>query len=330
LLDEYRITFYQAQIPHILMHIYLAPMQGCTDATFRTLMRKYFGGVELMFTPFLRLEHGELRRRDRRELQALADEPQTIPQILPKNGDEARRLIELVAGSGQWRIDINMCCPFPPVVKSGRGAALLVTPVAAGEILEVTEEYPDLTFSVKLRSGVDDDAAAQELLPMLNKASLAHVTLHPRTARQQYRGVPSAEVFARFYQGSAHPVVYNGDVTTMAQARELMRRYPSLGAVMMGRALVAHPDLLLAGATLPERLERLRLFHQAFYAACESQLSGKAQVLAKMQSFWQMFLPDADRKLRKKILKTRRLEAFEAYTSLLLNDTMLCFPSIKG
>lgn len=311
------------------MQIYLAPMQGYTDATFRTLIRKFFGGVEIMFTPFMRLEHGELRQRDHRELIASAEEPQTIPQILPKDGEEARKLIEWVRNSGQNCVDINMCCPFPPVVNSGRGAGLLTRQTAVGEILEVMAENPKMTFSIKLRAGVEEYSSAEALLPLLNKARLSHVTLHPRTALQQYRGTPSAESFTRFYRFSAHPVVYNGDVDSKLRVEELAQRYTSLKAVMIGRALVAHPDLLLGEITPTERMERLRAFHLALFSAYDSHLSGQAQLLAKMRSFWQLFLPDADKKLRKKILKTRSLEAFNAYTSRLLADTSLCFPSIK-
>ena len=39
-----------------------------------------------------------------------------------------------------------------------------------------------------------------------------------------------------------------------------------------------------------------------------------------MQSFWKLFLPDADRKLRKKILKTRKPDAFRAYTAEILSS----------
>ena len=64
-------------------------MQGYTDHVFRMALHRCFGVVDTMFTPFMRLEGGKLRRRDERDLQQLAAEPATVPQILPKNFDEA-------------------------------------------------------------------------------------------------------------------------------------------------------------------------------------------------------------------------------------------------
>lgn len=37
-------------------------MQGYTDHTFRMALHRCFGGVDTMFTPFMRLEGGKLRR----------------------------------------------------------------------------------------------------------------------------------------------------------------------------------------------------------------------------------------------------------------------------
>ena len=54
-------------------------MQGYTDHTFRMALHRCFGGVDTMFTPFMRLEGGKLRRRDERELQLLSGEPATVP-----------------------------------------------------------------------------------------------------------------------------------------------------------------------------------------------------------------------------------------------------------
>ena len=75
-------------------------MQGYTDHTFRMALHRCFGGVDTMFTPFMRLEGGKLRRRDERDLQQLAAEPATVPQILPKNFDEALAMAHTIAAAG--------------------------------------------------------------------------------------------------------------------------------------------------------------------------------------------------------------------------------------
>jgi len=45
------------------MEIYFAPLQGFTDFVFRNSHAKYFKGVNRYFTPFLRVENGEIRKK---------------------------------------------------------------------------------------------------------------------------------------------------------------------------------------------------------------------------------------------------------------------------
>ena len=300
--------------------IYLAPMQGYTDHFFRLALHRCFGGVDMMFTPFMRLEDGALRRRDEKELALLAAEPCTVPQILPKDASEALALSRRLVEGGATRIDINMSCPFVPVVKSGRGAGVFASASAVEQVLSVTEQMPEVTFSLKLRLGIDDARGWQEHISAINGARLSHVSMHARTAGQQYAGDAQRDEFARFFEACSHPCVYNGDVHTIGEAEQVASQYEGLHAVMIGRALVARPHLLAEGLPEGERMERLRDFYHSLSEVYEQHLCGTAQWLDKMQSFWRLFLPDADRRLRKKILKTRKPEAFRAYVEELLSS----------
>ena len=294
-------------------------MQGYTDHTFRMALHRCFGGVDTMFTPFMRLEGGKLRRRDERDLQQLAAEPATVPQILPKNFDEALAMAHTIAAAGLKRIDINMSCPFVPVMKSGRGASLLASASAVGDVLKVADHMPDIEFSLKIRLGLKSfDDLAHDVVDVVNNARLGYVIVHARTAADQYDGEANREAFTRFYERCRHKVVYNGDVDSLQRAAELQRLFPELHAVMIGRAIVARPYLLVPEADEQERLERLCRFYEAVAGACEQSSCGDVQWLDRMQSFWKLFLPDADRKLRKKILKTRKPDAFRAYTAEIL------------
>ena len=299
--------------------IFLAPMQGYTDHVFRVALHRCFDGVDMMFTPFMRLEGGALRSRDSRELAAVMAEPCTVPQILPKNEQEAMALCRLVRDAGATRIDINMSCPFPPVVKSGRGAGLLASADEVRRVLSVTEQMPDVEFSLKLRLGIDSAEGWREHIAAINEARLSHVSMHLRTASQQYQGVADADDFAEFFAACAHPCVYNGDVDSVARAEQIAERYSGVRAVMIGRALVAHPHLLAEGLPRAEQLERLRDFYDTLSQTYRERLCGDMQWLDKMQSLWHLFLPDADKKLRKKVLKTRKPDAFAAYAAELLS-----------
>ena len=89
--------------------IHFSPLQGYTDRIYRNAFAHYFGGVEVYYTPFIRVEKGALRKRDLRDI-----EPETntvadlIPQILPGSADEFRLLTDAVGGKGYRQIDINL------------------------------------------------------------------------------------------------------------------------------------------------------------------------------------------------------------------------------
>lgn len=44
--------------------IHFAPLQGYTEAIYRNAHDAFFGGVDTYYTPFVRLEKGNFRRRD--------------------------------------------------------------------------------------------------------------------------------------------------------------------------------------------------------------------------------------------------------------------------
>ena len=48
--------------------IHFAPLQGYTEAIYRNAHDAFFGGVDTYYTPFVRLEKGNFRRRDDRQL----------------------------------------------------------------------------------------------------------------------------------------------------------------------------------------------------------------------------------------------------------------------
>lgn len=108
--------------------IYFAPLQGFTDAAYRKAHRAVCGGVEAYYAPFLRLEHGELRRRDVREVspptQGESEGGSLIPQLIASDVEEFRLLTKVLTDKGYRHIDINMGCPFPMQTRLGRGAGV--------------------------------------------------------------------------------------------------------------------------------------------------------------------------------------------------------------
>ncbi|MBQ4377260.1 MAG: tRNA-dihydrouridine synthase family protein, partial [Bacteroidales bacterium] len=197
------------------MNHFFAPLQGYTHAAYRRLHHELVGGIAAYYTPFIRWEHGVVRNKDLRDvsLEACAGVP-TIPQIIARDLDEMCRLCDLLQTIGWQRIDLNLGCPFPMQTGAGRGSGLLPHPDRVWALIEEMRGRREVRFSVKMRLGLDTADECLQLLPMLNESCLSHIVLHPRTGRQQYRGVPNREAFAAFYEECRLPLVYNGDVAT--------------------------------------------------------------------------------------------------------------------
>lgn len=300
------------------MNIYFAPLQGYTEDTFRRTHHMVCGGVEEYFTPFLRLEHGEVRSKDRRDIKAErnAGVPVT-PQIICGSGREAAQLIDTVLEEGYDRIDLNMGCPFPLQTRHGHGAGILPHPDAVRDVCDTLQRYPDVAFSVKMRLGLSDKDEWKAILPILNDAPLRHITLHPRIGEQQYRGEADLEAFEAFAQQCRKPLIYNGDLQSAADISKLAARFPMLSGVMIGRGLLARPTLAreyAEGRELPEAevIAALLKMHDMMHEHYRTFIPTEAAVLQKLRTFWDYTEPTIGHKAAKKLKKAGNLRNYLA------------------
>lgn len=281
-------------------------MQGYTDAVYRRAHCECVGGVDEYYTPFVRIEKGEVRRKDLKDSDPASNaNVPMVAQVIAKDCDEFARLCDALQGQGWSRIDLNMGCPFPMQVKAGRGSSLLQHPDRVGEILREMLRRPEVTFSVKMRLGqecVDEGAA---LMPIINDMPLLHVTLHPRLGRQQYKGMPDREAFRRFYEECKHPMVYNGDITEPAQMAELRGEFPRLKGFMLGRGLLARPWML----SDKNPHEVIREMHAIVYRHATEHLCGDSQILSRLHAFWEYV--DIPHKQQKAIMKSTTLRRYD-------------------
>lgn len=297
-----------------MLPIHFAPLQGYTEAPYRLIHHEVCGGIDSYYTPFIRLEHGQIRKKDLREaLPGNNVGIQTVPQVIASSAEEFRTLCLKLTEAGHRRIDINMGCPFPLQTRLGRGSGIWLYPERVEEILMAAKELTasaQLEFSLKMRLGQEDPSESLALLGLINDTPLMHVTLHPRVGRQQYKGELLMDVFERFYAESAHPLILNGDITTLSQMQELEAHYPKLGGLMLGRGLLARPTLAAeyeAGKALTddEVKQRVLTMHRQLLAHYQERIEGgDAQLLQKMHSFWDYMEPLFGHKPVKKVLKS--------------------------
>lgn len=292
------------------MNLYFAPLQGFTTAAYRRIHHSIWGGITQYFTPFVRVEKGAFRRKD---LNDIAPENNTdtpvVPQMLPGNADELCLSAELFLSQGYRQADINMGCPFPPIALHGRGSGILPHRDKVAEILQATEKYPEMKFSVKMRLGWQSPDDWRNIIDTLNNTPLQHITLHPRIGKVQYKGCVDNEQFAAFLEQCNHPVIYNGDINSIEEIEHLQILYPQLAGVMIGRGLLARPYLSAPIAYNVQHkvatiINTTREFHHRLYNELASTSQGDSQLLSRTHAMWQYLLPHAPRKERKAIVKS--------------------------
>lgn len=307
-----------------MLPVLFAPLQGYTEDVYRRAHLKLCGGVAEYYTPFMRLEHAEVRRKDRFDM--LPEHNEGVPLVIQViAGDAAELRILLDAVRSAWhpdeehrqRVDLNMGCPFPLQVRHGKGAGLIAHPERLQAIVDEMCAAADFEFSVKMRLGIEGADEWRSVLPFLNDAPLRHLTLHPRVARQQYGGVPLMDAFEDFRAACLHPLIYNGDITSIDEIQRLEERYPDLAGVMIGRGLLARPTLAREytdGTALTDQdvIATLLRLHDALHESYASRIPGESQLLAKLRTFWDYAEPALGRKAWKKFHKAGNMKNYLA------------------
>ena len=312
-----------------MIKILFAPLQGYTTSIYRKAHAEIFGGVDAYYAPFLRIENGLPREKDLRDLEnASCTIFKVVPQIIANSASEFRMLAEAILQKGFTEIDFNMGCPFPMQVNRHRGAGILNDIHAVQEIMDEIKKMSGpktgtapVKFSVKMRLGQESPDEAFALLPILNDAPLAHITLHPRLGKQQYKGAIDFNSFERFYNECRLPLVYNGDITTVAQINELEHKHPKLIGVMIGRGLLARPSLAeehKSSATTPQDLlDKILQMHQLIFDNACKTYQGDSQILSHTQTFWDYLEPNIPKKIFKKIKKAGNIGEYMEAVALL-------------
>lgn len=308
--------------------IHFAPLQGYTEAIYRNAHAACFGGVDTYYTPFIRLEKGNFRHKDVRDLGAEKNRaPHLVPQLIASTKEKAEIILALFIEKGYKEADINLGCPFPLLAKRHNGSGMLPYPEEVKSLLELVPQYPQISFSVKMRLGWEDLQECGKVVDLLNDIPLRQVTMHPRLGKQQYKGEVDLEGFTAFFDACKHPVVYNGDITRLEDIQRITERFPKLAGIMIGRGLLARPALALEYKenrvlSNEEYMSKLKTLHLTVMNEYTEQLQGgDMQLVTKMKDFWEYLMPEADRKFAKAIRKSTSLNKYQQAVSSFFNQS---------
>ena len=227
------------------MKYYLAPMEGLTDSVYRTVHHKIFGGVDRYYTPFLSpTEVHRLTPREVRELDPANNPAPTVPQLLCKNADDFLWMSGEIAARGYGEVNLNLGCPSGTVTAKKKGSGLLAETDMLEQFLDRIYAACPIDISIKTRIGYQDADELEDILAIYNKYPVKELTVHPRTGKEMYRGVPHLDAYEYVCKNTDIPLCYNGNVSTRADAAYIAERFPKTEAIMLGRGLLSCPALL--------------------------------------------------------------------------------------
>lgn len=241
----------------------LAPMAGVGNWVFRLICARL--GARIVGVEFVNCRNIDNNSRKTRHLLDFSDAEiyrRTGSSLLAAqiygNDPEmiasgARRFEEL----GSQLVDINFGCSVPRIVEKGSGAAYLRDLDRLFQAVHLTVEAVRVPVTVKTRIGWDADAInILEVVRRVEQAGARAIAIHARTVRQKYAGKSDWSWIARAKEIAAIPVIGNGDVLSVEDARAMCEQ-TGCDAVMIGRAAMANPWIFSGrnGASLTERID---------------------------------------------------------------------------
>lgn len=272
--------------------IVLAPIKGYTDPLWRSCYFKYFKGVDKVVTPFLLLSEYNRAKKGYfpKFLPELQQGIDVVPQFLVKKGETLLDAAEIMYDMGVKEFNLNMGCPAPAIIKKDRGSGLLKSLDSTKKLLDTVVPRIKGDFTVKIRTGIDDNSLLPQIIELLNSYKLKEVIIHPRFAKQLYNGTPDMDAFNYGYTHSVNPVSYNGDVYNCEDFSNITNKYPNISSVMIGRGILRDPFLpeIIKSGRNPsenERKSRLLEFIEDLDSRCKNSYSKEITAFSRIKSF---------------------------------------------
>ena len=237
--------------------VFLAPMAGVSDVAMRRIAVKWGAGVavgEMVSSDLSLYQSNKTSQRLQHDQSAGIRSIQLVGNDSLKLAEAAKLNVDL----GAEIIDINMGCPAKKVCKKAAGSALLADPSLVEDILGEVVNASTVPVTLKIRTGVDrTQRNGVEIAKIAERCGVSMLTVHGRTRADRFNGEAEHETTKAIVNAVGIPVIANGDIRDLDQARKVLA-YTSADGIMIGRAANGAPWLpgviaagLAAGVSVP-------------------------------------------------------------------------------
>ena len=313
------------------MKYYLAPMEGITGYIYRNAYEKFFHNIDKYFTQFIVANKSKsLKTKELRDVLPENNKNMNIvPQILTNDSEDfivtSKRLEQL----GYNEVNLNLGCPSGTVVSKNRGAGFLALRDELDRFLEEIFTLNNMKISIKTRIGKDSSDEFYELIKIYNKYPLEELIIHPRTRNDFYGNKPNLDVFKDALSLSKAEVCYNGDIFTANNYNNLVKEFPKVRKVMLGRGILANPGLIgeiKEGTFIDKKV--LKEFHDEILNNYIELFKEEKNAIFRMKELWgyMIYIFSDNKKYAKKIKKAQKLREYNEAVSSLFQEQEI----IKG
>lgn len=220
-------------------NIFLAPMAGVTDKSYRKVCKEM--GAGLVYTEMISSRavfHDDTKTK---LLMNIEGEKRPIAYQIFGSDEESMAYTARYLEDKADIIDINMGCPAPKVVKNGDGSKLLLDINKAEKIIEAVVKNTTKPVTLKIRIGWDhNNIVAVDFAKMAESKGISAITVHGRTRTDFYSGMADLDVIKKVKEAVEIPVIGNGDIVDEESALNMFEK-TGVDGIMIGRGTFGNP-----------------------------------------------------------------------------------------
>ena len=261
------------------MKIYIAPMAGITDYSFRKILEKF--SPDFLFTEMINSHllatHDKTTETELLKYDSLKN---TGTQVFGSDEEEIVYSFQKLEEMGFKKINLNMGCPQPKIIKNGSGSALLLNKVFIENLICKLKKHlsSDTEISIKIRTGYKNFSEPEFYLNLANKYQLDFICVHGRTQEQIYGGTADWDIIRKLGTLPRNvDFIGNGD---LFEPHDIVQKInnSNLDGIMLARGIIGNPWLI---SQIKELMEFGKIFTIPKFSEVKSTLLEHLELLSE-------------------------------------------------